>query len=157
MINNHLSTQRQYTFNAKQWGSKVLSINWKYILELWELRNKDVHGDTPEKAETIKQTHIIDEIIHIQGSHSHLLVSARALISRDRISLRAITTLAISAYLLIRSTHTSGGIPTAQLRNGSTADTTILSTTSTQQKKSKQLQHGKRHTITFKSSNCLGG
>jgi hypothetical protein len=32
MINDHISTQQRYTFNAEHWGSKLLlSINWKYI------------------------------------------------------------------------------------------------------------------------------
>jgi hypothetical protein len=48
LINDHIATQRRYLFNAEHWGTKLLSINWKYILELWELRNKEVHGDTSE-------------------------------------------------------------------------------------------------------------
>jgi hypothetical protein len=50
--------------------SKLLTINWKYILELWELRNKEVHSDTPTKAISIKRQHMIDKILHIQKKFS---------------------------------------------------------------------------------------
>jgi hypothetical protein len=68
-------------------------------LELWELRNKEVHGETPEKIEIIRRQSMIDEIKHIQMAHAHLSASARALIRRDVISLRAMTTSSITAYL----------------------------------------------------------
>jgi hypothetical protein len=99
LINDYLSKQRRYNFNAEHWGSKLLLINWQYILELWELRNKETHGETSEKAETIKSQNMIEEIIHIQTTHTHLPQSDRDLINRDRISLRAMTTSALAAYL----------------------------------------------------------
>jgi hypothetical protein len=37
LINNHIATQRQNSSNTENWGTKLLSINWKYILELREL------------------------------------------------------------------------------------------------------------------------
>jgi hypothetical protein len=99
MINDHLSTQRRYNFNAEHWGSKVLAINWKFILELWDLRNKEVHGDTPETAAFIRRQNMINEIKHIQETNTHLPASAKALINRDVISLRAMTTSSIAGYL----------------------------------------------------------
>jgi hypothetical protein len=53
-INEHLARQTWYSFNAEHWGSKILSINWKYILQLWMIRNTEVHGNTAEKTEYIK-------------------------------------------------------------------------------------------------------
>jgi hypothetical protein len=42
---------------------------------------------------------MIDEIVHIQTTHQDLPISARALISCDAISLRAMTASALTAYL----------------------------------------------------------
>jgi hypothetical protein len=48
LINSHLSKQSRYSFNAEHWGSKVMSINWKYILQLWDVRNKELKGETKQ-------------------------------------------------------------------------------------------------------------
>jgi hypothetical protein len=42
---------------------------------------------------------MIDEILHIQTTHPDISLSDKALINRDIISLRAMTTSALSAYL----------------------------------------------------------
>jgi hypothetical protein len=99
LINEHLSKRREYSFNAEHWGAKLLAINWNYILELWKLRNSDVHGDTPEKTETIRRTTMIVEILHIQTSLNFLAMLDRQLISRDETSLREMSTTSISSYL----------------------------------------------------------
>jgi hypothetical protein len=99
IINNHLATQKTHKFNAEQWGTNLLSINWKYILQLWEARNQETHGDTPKKSEVIKRQNMIDEVLHIQSTHTDLPLTARQLISRDQISLRSMSTASISGYL----------------------------------------------------------
>jgi hypothetical protein len=99
LVNQHWATQKQYKFNAEHWGAKIMSINWKYILLLWELRNREFNGETPAKAESIRQQTMINEILHIQANHLHLPLSARQLISRDVVSLRAMNTTSISTYL----------------------------------------------------------
>jgi hypothetical protein len=71
LINNHSTKKNNPSANAEQWGAKLLSINWNYILELWKIRNLEVHGDTPEKTETIHHTPMIREIIRIQSSLIH--------------------------------------------------------------------------------------
>jgi hypothetical protein len=86
-INKHLATQKKYTFNAEQWGTKLLSINWKYILQLWDVQNLEVHGETSKKSKVIKRQNKIDEVLHIQSTHKDLPLIARQLISRDPISL----------------------------------------------------------------------
>jgi hypothetical protein len=40
-----------------------------------------IHGETPEKAETIKQLHMINEIQHIQTTHIHIPISDMELIN----------------------------------------------------------------------------
>jgi hypothetical protein len=58
-----------------------------------------VHGETPEKAVTIKRQHTINDILHIQTTYPDLSISDKELINRDIISLRAMTTSSLSAYL----------------------------------------------------------
>jgi hypothetical protein len=53
ILNTDLATKPNYSFNAKHWGAKIMAINWKHLLELWTLRNLEVHGDTPERTESI--------------------------------------------------------------------------------------------------------
>jgi hypothetical protein len=99
LINKHLAMQKKYKFNAEQWGMKLMSINWKYILQLWETRNKEVNGDTPSKVESIRRQNMINEILHIQATHPDLPIAISHLISREPASLQAMTTSSISAYL----------------------------------------------------------
>jgi hypothetical protein len=99
LISNHFSQQQRYPFTAEYWGSKIMSINWKYIFQLWSLCNTEVNGETSEKTESIKRQHTINEILHIQNTHSHLPHSARDLINRDLQSLWAMNTSSISVYL----------------------------------------------------------
>lgn len=33
-------------FNADSWGSDLIALNWKHVLELWNMRNLDTHGST---------------------------------------------------------------------------------------------------------------
>jgi hypothetical protein len=76
-----------------------MSIHWKYILQLWEGRNKAVNGETPAKAQSIRRKNMIDDILHIQAEHTDLPLSISHLISRDAASLRATNTSSIAAYL----------------------------------------------------------
>jgi hypothetical protein len=99
IINEHLSKQSRYSFNAEHWGVKILSINWKYIIQLWSVRNTEVHGDTKEKTEYIKRQEMIQEILYIQSTHTHLSMDERSLINRDINSLQGMNTSSITAYL----------------------------------------------------------
>jgi hypothetical protein len=74
-----LAKQSKFTSNVEQWGTKLLAINWKFIIKRWTIRNLEVKGETPEKADLIQQQDMINEIIHIQTTHSHLPTSATTL------------------------------------------------------------------------------
>jgi hypothetical protein len=99
LINRHVAKQKRYTFNAEHWGTKLMSIHWKYILRIWETRNKEVKGDTPAKVELIRRQNMIDEIKQIQETNTNIPLFARNLISRDIVSLRSMSTPSLSAYL----------------------------------------------------------
>jgi hypothetical protein len=53
IVYKHLVNQSRYKINTEQWGVKLLSINWKFILKIWAFPNMEVKGETPEKAEII--------------------------------------------------------------------------------------------------------
>lgn len=99
LINQHLATQPQHQFNAEHWGNTLLSINWKHILLMWNLRNSEVNGETPEKAENIRRQKMIDEILDIQSSLRDVSIEDSELINRDAMSLRTMTTTSLSTYL----------------------------------------------------------
>jgi hypothetical protein len=99
LINKHLSNQKKYTFDAEHWGTTIMTINWKYILQLWEVRNKEAKGETPEKAESIRRRAMIEEIKQIQETQVNVSLFARNLISRDIILLRAMSISSITSYL----------------------------------------------------------
>jgi hypothetical protein len=58
----------------------LMSIDWEYILQIWEDRNKAANGDTPAKAESIRRNNMIDNILHIQAMHTDLPLSISHLI-----------------------------------------------------------------------------
>jgi citrate lyase beta subunit len=58
-----------------------------------------VKGSTPTQIESIRRQEMLEEIQQIQETHTHLPLFARNLITRDIVSLRAMTTKSISAYL----------------------------------------------------------
>jgi hypothetical protein len=99
LINQHIAKQKKYTFNAEQWGTKLMNINWKYILKLWGIRNKEIKGETPTQVESIRRQEMLAEITDISQAHLHLPLFARNLISRDIVSLRDMSTTSIASYL----------------------------------------------------------
>jgi hypothetical protein len=99
IINQHLATKPKHSFNAEHWGAKLVAIHWKHILELWLVRNSEVHGDTPEQTEQFHRTTMIDKIVERQNAHQHLPASAWELISRDKAALQEMSTSSITSYL----------------------------------------------------------
>jgi hypothetical protein len=46
IIHTHLAAHNIKSITAEKWGSKILEINWTYILQMWALRNKQLQGST---------------------------------------------------------------------------------------------------------------
>jgi hypothetical protein len=44
------------------WGSKLIEYTLNKMIELWEIRNKEEHGETDEEIELIRKRRAIDEI-----------------------------------------------------------------------------------------------
>lgn len=57
-------------YSIKKWGSDVISVNWKYIFEIWKIQNEDTHGIVPiEKQEEKLQKKLLIEAKWIQDQH----------------------------------------------------------------------------------------
>ena len=68
LINQHLRDQKiqPEEMDAEKWGMKLININFKYLLEMWELRNQEVFGTTPEQIEKNKVIQCLEEVKYIQ-------------------------------------------------------------------------------------------
>jgi hypothetical protein len=65
IVNKQLSGTTD-NFNTEAWGSKLVSINFKYILLLWEHRCKEEHGKNAEEIEYNLKRKLLEEIYHIR-------------------------------------------------------------------------------------------
>ena len=62
-INDHFTTTQ---FDAETWGSKVIDINFKYLLLFWEDRCLTEHGKNNEDQESKRKKKLLTEIKHMQ-------------------------------------------------------------------------------------------
>ena len=65
-FNNQLGCDNNITpeeMDAENWGMKLININFKHVLSLWDLRNKELHGTTPEQIEKNKVIRYLEEEI----------------------------------------------------------------------------------------------
>jgi hypothetical protein len=98
-INNHIANRTQYKITAEQWGAKIFQINWKYILQLRQQRNGEVHGTSPEQTEQFRQRSMIKEIQYIQSGLKHIPFEIYSLISLPVDELKQLSIHALEAYL----------------------------------------------------------
>jgi hypothetical protein len=66
LINSHIATKPHIKINAEDWGTKLFKIHWKYILELWDIRNSEVKGASPEEQNINLRQDMIQEITYLQ-------------------------------------------------------------------------------------------
>ena len=71
MITRHLHSITNVTTTAEDWADNLITLNFKYVLQMWELRKKEEHGDTPSEIETRKQVRMLEEIIDIKSRYHH--------------------------------------------------------------------------------------
>jgi Reverse transcriptase (RNA-dependent DNA polymerase) len=99
LINQHLGTQKRQKISAEQWCAQLFAINWKHILDMWSIRNQEIHGSTPAEAERIQRDNLIEEIIFIRDQHQDIPLSTRDLINKDRSELVTMSVRSLSTYL----------------------------------------------------------
>lgn len=72
-INHEMTTKKVDTkyYNAEKWGTDIISINWKFVLELWKLRNWDTHSDLQVLVEQTAKAKekLLSEATWIQDQH----------------------------------------------------------------------------------------
>jgi hypothetical protein len=80
-------------------GSENIQINWKYILQLWQQRNGEVHGTSPEQTEQSRQRSMIEEIQYIQSGLQHIPFDIYSLISLPVDELKQLSIHALKSFL----------------------------------------------------------
>jgi hypothetical protein len=63
LINDTITKQE---FDAEKWGTKIIDINFKYLLLFWEHRCLNEHGTTGDEQESKLKTKLLNEIMHMQ-------------------------------------------------------------------------------------------
>jgi hypothetical protein len=109
VINLYLSSKPTIQQNAEDWGTKLLKINWTYILELWAICNNEVKGSTPKEQNYNLRLDMTNEILYLQQRHPDLPFDLQIFIDNDREKLETMFTNALISYLygtkLIIRTH----------------------------------------------------
>ena len=72
-IQDHIQQFEITGITADEWGSTLLSINWKNILTIWKARNAKEHGNTTEEQEEINCKNCIQEIENIFLSNEGII------------------------------------------------------------------------------------
>jgi hypothetical protein len=124
IINHHISSKPAIKHNAEDWGTKLSKINWKYILELWDKRNKEVKGLNQEEQNSNLRRDMTDKVIYLQQQNKDLPFELQLFINNDREALKAMTTNALISYLygaeLVIRTHRFKLILTRKIIRSST-------------------------------------
>ena len=72
IINVHLQTNKITNVTAEQWGSKMLAINWTFILQIWSLRNEETLGKTNEDVLNKRRAKVLVELQHISATNQDI-------------------------------------------------------------------------------------
>jgi hypothetical protein len=99
IINDHLSSSNIKNMSAETWGSQLVQLNWKYILLLWNQRNKELHGSTKEEQDKIRHHLLINELRHIQDEHKDMPNAQKRLVGLPEAHMVSITTNNLASYL----------------------------------------------------------
>ena len=99
IINSHLEVRNIKQYNAEKWGTKLLEINWKYILKIWRQRCEDLHGATKDEKDRLKKEKLLQEIEHIQSTNKELLTKKSEWIHEDIDELAQLDNEALEAWL----------------------------------------------------------
>jgi hypothetical protein len=96
---HHIASKTTIKRHAEDWGTKLLKINWKYILELWDIRNDEVKGSNLEEQNSNLRRDMMDEIIYLQQQNPDLPFEMQLFLNIDREALEAKATIALISYL----------------------------------------------------------
>ena len=69
--------------DAEKWVLKLISINWTFILKIWQLRDEEEHGTDAISIERKKKGKLLVEIFHLQETCNGVEVKDRELLVQD--------------------------------------------------------------------------
>ena len=72
IINTHIQQENISNMNAEKWGTTILNINWKYSLQMWDIRNKETLGNTPDEKMIKKKVRVLNELQHIIDTNNDM-------------------------------------------------------------------------------------
>jgi hypothetical protein len=99
IINDHLMSNNIANVTAEILGSQLVQLSWNYILQIWYLRNKELHGSTKEEQDRIRHQAMIKELRHIQEEHNDMTYMQCRLVGASEERMKAMTTNSLSLYL----------------------------------------------------------
>jgi hypothetical protein len=76
-----LNIKHDNNITAEQWGKQLIQITWRYILQMWCVRNKAIHGTTKEEQNAKRKHQMMEELKYIQGKRSDMPISDRRFIN----------------------------------------------------------------------------
>ena len=72
IINSHLMINKISNITAEEWGTKMLTINWAYFLEIWSLRNEETLGKSKEEVLNKRKAKVLVELKHISATNQDM-------------------------------------------------------------------------------------
>ena len=87
------------SMSSERWGKRIISINWIGVLGLWEQRNSEEHGDTPEEQTSISKEKLLIEAVSIQETDLPISFVDRDYLFRSIDDLRTHSLAGISNWI----------------------------------------------------------
>ena len=100
LINRHLHTSNDTSTTAEEWATKLILINFRFILKIWEQRKREEHGCNPTDIESKKKLHFLEEIRHILESFPYWSVVDRGTLPESISELEQKTSHQLELWLL---------------------------------------------------------
>jgi hypothetical protein len=100
LVKNHLSTletTKGYTYD--KWGIQLIKTCWNYLLRMWDICNKELHGRTKEEQLQKQKQDMIAELTMIQSDHWDLPESTRQRIYRSEDRMETMKNPHLEQYL----------------------------------------------------------
>lgn len=100
LINRHLHTSNDTSTTAEEWATKLILINFKFILKIWEQRKREEHGCNPTDIKSKKKLRFLEEIRHILESFPYWSVVDRGTLPESIAELEQKTSHQLELWLL---------------------------------------------------------
>jgi hypothetical protein len=99
IINNHLTSNMITNITAEQWGEQLIQINWRYILQMWYVRNEAIRETTKEEQNAKRKHQMMEEFKYIQGEYSDMPSSDRRFINIKESQMENMSANHLASYI----------------------------------------------------------